>query len=166
MKSLVIITLAMTIFGCTEDKSEQYQAGQGSLSKTVAASASPTGETCQIIYQVPLSRGQGGGLEGKYRQNDIIYFPAYKRGDVNSDGTVTIEDAKMATQQLFKLSDVKCPATADVAGYPNTLTPDGAVTSIDITTFNNYRHSGTITWPQDVICEFNCAVINQPPGSY
>jgi hypothetical protein len=165
MKSLLLVSV-FTMIACTQDSGEQYQTGQGSLSKTVAASASPSGLTCEVVYQVPLSRGQGSGLEGKYRQNDIVYYPAYLRGDVNADGAITIEDGKMATQQLFKLADVKCQATADVAGYPATATPDGAVTSIDITTFNNYRHTGVITWPQDVICEYNCAVVNQPPGSY
>lgn len=172
--TIYVLFLASTLVlnACSKDSSDGDLASlkarnkEGYLSRTEALSVSALGITCEQVIQVPLSRGQGSGLDGKYR-TEVRYFPGFLRGDVNSDGKITVEDARMAVHKLFKLTDVVCPATADIAGYPNYIgKPDGAVTSIDITSFNDFKHTGQITWPQDIICSYACDVINQPPGSY
>lgn len=169
---LVICALALLyITACTSDSGNSVdnikQANkEGFTTASKAESVSPIQHVCEQVVRIPLSRGQGGGLEGKYRE-EVRYFPGYLRGDVNNDGQITTADAKMATSQLFKLDNVVCEATADIAGYPDVIgQPDGAVTSIDITQFNEYRKTGQISWPQEVICSYDCDVHNDPPGSY
>ena len=153
-----MLTIFVALVGCGDDN------GQGETkkelvfeSKIEADTASAINLSCERTEVVPVSRGRGHGVKS---ETITYYYPAYLRGDVNNDGTITREDALMATKQLFKAEGIECPAVADVGGYPQTLTPDGFFTSQDIYLFNQYKTTGVILWPQDVICGYDCEIPN------
>lgn len=163
MNKLILSVLAVTIFvatGCSKDsENSAIPATQGFASKGEAEAASPTGLSCVRVEQVPISRGRGTGLEGKF--NEVTYYyPGFLRGDINSDGLINRDDAMLAVHKLFKPENFKCPRTADVAGYPQTLVPDGFFTAQDVYVWNEFKNSGTLSWPQDVICGYDCPIPN------
>lgn len=158
-KALVIIA-ALVLPACAGSKgSGSASTNRGYKTVTEALSVSPIGQTCEVVVQTPISRGRGGGLEGKY-ETEVLYFPAYTRGDINSDGQVNREDALLAVKKFFKPENFECAAAADVAGYPQTLVPDGFFTSQDVYIWNQFKNSGQITWQASLICGNNCTIIN------
>lgn len=157
----VITALAVTNFvGCDKkSQSDNANSNRGYSSKAEADAASPAGLSCEVVIQVPISRGRGGGLDGKY-ETEVLYFPAYLRGDINSDGQITRDDALLAVKKFFKPENFNCARAADVGGYPQTEIPDGFFTSQDVYIFNQFKSSGIITWPQDLICGQDCEIVN------
>jgi hypothetical protein len=160
------LTALMTIFvlssiGCTDNQSFGNKAPELKFTdKASAEAASPIGVSCTKVVREPISRGRGSGLDGKY--NEVTYYyPGFIRGDINSDGLINRDDAMIAVKNLFDPNKFKCPATADIGGYPQTLIPDGFFTSQDVVLWNNFKQSGQITWPSDVVCAFDCAIVNQ-----
>lgn len=158
---VALFVTAATIMGCNKDESFSSSQSSNRAYKTQgeAQQNSPTGVVCEITRQVPISRGRGGGLEGKY-ETVTEYYPGYIRGDINSDGQINRDDAMLAVKRLFDPNKFTCPATADIGGYPQTTTPDGFFTSQDVVLWNNFKTSGVLTWQASVICGFNCAIQN------
>lgn len=156
-KIVILSALFVTLTACTDSDSNSGSYKEGSIQW--AQSLSPTGETCERTVRTPISRGRGHGLEGKYKE-ETTFLPGYLRGDVNGDGVINKDDAHLATKKFFKPENFECPATADVGGYPQTETPDTYFTSQDIFIFKEFRKTGVITWPIDVICSDECEIIN------
>ena len=161
MRNLSIIGLmALTIIACGDKSGHSSKGSEKSYSSKAEAEAnSSVGISCEKTTQVPISRGRGKGLEGKY-ETVTVFYPGYLRADINNDGKVTEEDAKLAVKKFFKPENFDCPRTADVAGYPQTYTPDSYFTSQDIYVFHEFLKTGVITWPQDVICGYDCDIVN------
>lgn len=162
MKSIKAIApvFVIALVGCTsEDGKQTVRGSQGYSSVAKAESVSPIGISCEITSCVPISRGRGPGLEGKCEEKTLFY-PGFIRGDINGDGQVTREDAMLAVKKLFDPTKFSCPRTADVGGYPQTEIPDGFFTSQDVFIWNNFKQSGQITWPDEVICGYDCEIPN------
>lgn len=152
-----LFVTSMTIMGCSDDgvENSSTSSNRAYASKGEAQAASPTGLYCEV--QVPISRGRGGGLEGKY---ETKYYPGYLRGDINADGLINRTDAMIAVKNLFDPNKFTCPATADIGGYPQTTVPDGFFTSQDTVLWNQFKQSGVITWPNTVLCADTCVIVN------
>lgn len=162
-KVVGLLLVAVLAIGCAEAEmpTEAVQADTQEyfLNAIDAEEASPANLSCEIVTQVPQSRGRGKGLEGKYNET-VVYYPGYLRGDINGDGLVTREDAMLAVKKFFKPENFDCPRTADIGGYPRTLEPDGFFTSQDTVLWNEFKHSNVPSWELDVICAYDCDIPN------
>jgi len=167
LKILFLLPITVTLIACGDGNSPSNGSSTAKSLKfethAQAQAESPTGLVCERTEVVPQSRGRGNGAKS---ETITYYYPGFLRGDVNSDGLVDRSDAMLAVKELFKVDDVKCPATADIGGYPQTLVPDGFFTAQDVYLFNQFKHSGVITWPQEIICAYNCAVPNHMDPSF
>lgn len=162
MRKLIMAALAVILAACSnsgDSTPESDVATRGYKTEAEALAATETQLSCVKTIRTPISRGRGSGLEGKYKE-ETLYFPGYLRGDINADGIVDDADAKLAVQRLFKPENFECPRTADVGGYPQTLEPDGFFTSQDVNVWNEFRHTGIQSWPEEVICGYDCPIPN------
>ena len=93
MRYLVLAGL-ISLAAC--DQSPNSSQEIENVSQKGTSDVGPTGESCTWIEEVPRSRGRGHGAKF-----DTVTFsePAYLRGDINSDGVVNRDDARLAVDR-------------------------------------------------------------------
>lgn len=143
LKQVIIVTFFVTMsIGCSQSgDGETFAANQSFASKAEADNASPVKHSCEK------------------RDGEIVrHFPAYIRGDVDSDGRITLDDARRVLNREFDPRRIKCPATSDVVGANLEGGPDGYFSYFDRRTFARFLETKQVQWRDDLICGFNCEI--------
>ena len=104
---------------------------------------------------MPTNRGRGNDRT----ETITISEPAFLRGDINSDGVVDRNDAKLAVKGLFKPENFDCPATADIGIFPQGAGSDGYFTAEDVYLWNKFKQ-GKHEIQHELICAKDCAIVN------
>lgn len=168
--TVITYIAAVLAIGCSSGGGGQEDDGQGATAASKyteeeARNLSPVAEVCVTgeVEQVemPRNRGRGNNHTETVTVDNREYFPAYIRGDINFDGQVNREDSMIANRKLYKRAyQTECPAVFDVGGDIKTYVPDGWLTAQDLWIFNELKTKGVINFPTDLICSFDCDVID------
>lgn len=155
-KSILLVTAFVTLTtACTENDSQTLGGNRAYDTASKAQEASPAGTYCEI--EAPANRGRGND------NTQIVYYPAYIRGDVDGDGVpFTRADAQIATKQIYvkQINNAECAAVADIGTFPQGLGPDGYFTAEDIVLWGEIKTGKLNPGDMGLVCGFDCTIVN------